>query len=123
MNVLKLPTLVYSEIFSNLTIFELNTLSGVNNFFNRICKEYDPKCFKNFHFLSNKIMSLEMYPELFCPMLNINKFLIQSSAWKNIIFFMLVNSNKSEDLQVLKYYVPKNIMVSLLATYTDVSFN
>ena len=68
-------------------------------------------------------MSLEMYPELFCPMLNINKFLIQSSAWKNIIFFMLVNSNKSEDLQVLKYYVPKNIMVSLLATYTDVSFN
>ena len=33
MNVLKLPTLVYSEIFSNLTIFELNTLSGVNNFF------------------------------------------------------------------------------------------
>ena len=67
MNVLKLPTLVYSEIFSNLTIFELNTLSGVNNFFNRICKEYDPKCFKNFHFLSNKIMSFRDVSGTFLP--------------------------------------------------------
>lgn len=123
MNVSKLPSIIYSEIFSNLTIFELNTLSSVNKFFNKICKEYNPKCFKKFHFLSNKIMSLEMYPELFCPMLTINNFIAQSTAWKNIIFFMLVNSSTNEHVEVLKNYVPKNIMVSLLATYTDVSFN
>ena len=123
MNILKLPDLIYNEILSNLTIFNLNTLSKVNKFFNQKCKDYDPKCFKKFNYLSNNIMSLEMYPELFCPMLDINKFSLQSTAWKNIIFFMLVNPDNPEHLRVVKNYVPKNIMISILAAYTNIAFN
>ena len=88
MNILSLPALAFWEIFSNLTIYELKKLSEVDKFFNTLCKNYNTKCFEKFKSLSdNKILSLDMYPEIFCPILKINNFLPQSSAWKKYNIF------------------------------------
>jgi hypothetical protein len=111
MNFYNLPRVAHDMIIGNLTIRDMVSLSETCKHMNKICHEKSTKISRNFFSMSAESI---LCPEYFLPNLTLKNYIEPASAWKNIIFYMMINNENPSQMAAVKNYVPSNIMVSFI---------
>ena len=110
----ELPLICIYEILDFLEIKELVRLSEVNKFFNYQCRNKRLDYFSKFLQFTDESISIDMFPEAYLPSLTFNNFLVSSMAWKPVVFYMMLNNDNRFCQDILRNFIPNNIMVSIV---------
>ena len=114
MNFCSLPRVAHDIIVGNLVIRDMVSLSETCKLMNKVCREKSTSVSRNFFELTAENTLLEMCPEYFLPSLSLTNYIKPAAAWKNVIFYLMINSDSPLQMSLVEEYVPKNIMLSFV---------
>ncbi len=114
MNISLLPDIILRNILKYLSLTDLRNLSEINKKLNWFCKTQKLNSFQPFKELSEDLIGIDMYPEQYLPKLRKDNYLTVGSAWKNIIFYLSIDYTSSLQKFLVRNYVPRNILVSII---------
>lgn len=114
MNFYNLPRVAHDMIVGHLLIKDMVSLSETCRYMNAICHEKSTSISRDFFDLTSENTLLEMCPEYFLPSLSLDNYIEPAIAWKNVIFYLMINSDSPLQMSLAREYVPKNIMLSFV---------
>ena len=114
MNIQKLPLTAINSTLTFLELKDLVRLSRVNKFFNYICRDKRLNFFSKFLEFSDESITIDMFPEAFVPTLSMTNFLKPAIAWKNVVFYLMINSDSEFCQKILSNFIPNNVMISVV---------